>query len=46
MDDYSHCHLFDNKRECISFDCSSCRYKKEHDEMKNKVELDEELFEI
>lgn len=46
MDDYSHCHYWDNKRDCISFECKTCKYKREYDESQYKVELDEELFEI
>ena len=30
MDDYSHCHYWDNKRACIGFDCDTCDYKKEY----------------
>jgi hypothetical protein len=30
MDDYSHCHYWDNKRACIAFDCEDCEYKKEY----------------
>jgi hypothetical protein len=30
MDDYSHCHFWDNKRPCIGFDCDDCDYKKEY----------------
>jgi hypothetical protein len=46
MEDYSHCHYWNNERECIGFDCSECEYKTEHDKMLAKVKLDEELFEI
>lgn len=43
MDDYSHCHLFDNNRECVSFVCDdNCRYFVEyHTEQKR---LDGEKF--
>jgi len=31
MDDYSHCHYFNNERECISMYCDeTCRYFREH----------------
>ena len=44
MEDYSHCHYWDNMRECIGFDCDDCKYRTEYE--KSKVTLDEELFEI
>jgi hypothetical protein len=46
MEDYSHCHYWNNERECIGFSCDNCEYRIEHEKSLIKVELDEELFEI
>jgi len=47
MEDFSHCHYWDNKRECIALTCDErCKYFVEYKEAKNKVKFDEDLFEI
>ena len=33
MDDYSHCHYWNNERACIGFDCDDCSYKIERKEL-------------
>lgn len=48
MDDYSHCYLYDNERECVSFHCDDdCRYFREFHE-KKQLDHEEwnELFEL
>ncbi len=52
MDDYSHCHYWDNKIPCIAFECEGCKHKRQHDAMQEgKIDLTEwmewnKLFEV